>query len=263
MESILSEVSLHLDFFILMFLRITALIVSSPIFGRKNVPTSVRIGFCLILTYVMFAAYPVITAIEYKNLLEFSVLCIKELLFGLVLGYVTNLFFSIAQTAGYVIDMNTGFGMVNVLDMQNNISVPITGNFLNIVMLISFFGVNGHHQLIYIIKSTFKNIPIGSVTLNPNIAWTALEVFVFSFILAVNVAMPVIVSGLLAELILGFIVRTVPQMNMFVLGIPLKILIGLIMLLLIMPIYVSFTNVIFQNMFTAIERMIINLAGAS
>ncbi|MHB1313910.1 MAG: flagellar biosynthetic protein FliR [Christensenellales bacterium] len=263
MDNIIHDVSLNLDYFILMFLRITALIVTSPLFGRKNIPNMMKIGFCIVLTYVLFVAYPVAPAIEYQNLLGFVLLCIKELLFGLVLGYVTNMFFSLTQTAGYVIDMQMGFGMVNVLDMQNNISVPITGNFLNMILLLSFFGVNGHHQLIYIMKTTIRNFPVGSITLSPKIGWTALEVFVLAFVLAVNVAMPMIASGLLGELIMGFVVRTVPQMNMFVVGIPLKVLLGLLMLLLVMPIYVSFTNVIFQNMYAAIDKILLALAGAA
>ena len=261
MENLVSTVSLHFDYFILLFLRVTALIISSPVFGRKHVPNILKIGFCLVLTYIMFSAYPVNPNITYHNLFGFALLGIKELLFGIVLGYVTNLFFSLTETAGYVIDMQMGFGMVNVLDMQNNISVPVTGNFLNIILLLSFFGVNGHHQLISILFATIKNIPIGAVSLNANIAWTALEVFVLAFVLAVNVAMPMIVAGLLSELIMGFIVRTVPQMNMFVVGIPLKVILGLLMLALMMPIFVSFSNVIFQNMYSALNKMLMGLVS--
>ena len=177
MEQIISNVALNLDAFILIFLRVTALIVSSPVFGRRNLPNIIKICFCIVLTYVIFTAYTNVPQVRYNGILEYALLCIKELLFGLVLGYVTTLFFSIAQTAGYAIDMQMGFGMVNVFDVQSNISVPMTGNFLNIILLVTFFGVNGHLQLIRILQATFRQIPIGAVSFDPKIGLTALEVF--------------------------------------------------------------------------------------
>jgi len=261
MEKILNDVSLNLDYFILIFIRVSALIISSPIFGRRNLPNLLKVSFCILLTYVMFSAYPVSPAIHYSGVLGFALLCIKELLFGMVMGFVTTLFFSVAQTAGYVIDMQMGFGIVNIFDVQSNISVPVTGNFLYIVMMVSFLSTNGHLQLINILKATFMNIPVGSVSLSPNIAMTALEVFIMAFVLALNVAMPVIASGLLGEVIMGFIVRTVPQMNVFVVGIPLKIILGFMVLLIILPVYVSFTGVVFKNMFAGIENMFSGLAA--
>ena len=256
MEQIINNVALNLDYFILIFLRVTALIVSSPVFGRRNLPNTLKICFCILLTYVIFTAYTNVPQIKYNGILEYALLCIKEMLFGLVLGYITTLFFSIAQTAGYVIDMQMGFGMVNVFDVQSNISVPLTGNFLNIILLVTFFGVNGHLQLIRILHTTFRQIPAGAVALDPNIAMTALEVFVLAFVLAINVAMPIIASGLLGEVIMGFIIRTVPQMNVFVVGIPLKIILGFMVLLLVLPVYVSFSDTIFREMFNAIEKML-------
>ncbi len=261
MEKILDGIYANLDYFILMFLRVSALLFSSPIFGRRSLPSTLKIGFCLLVTYVIFSSDPAVSAVAYGSILEFILLCVKELLFGLVLGWVTTLFFSLVQTAGQVMDMQMGFGMVNVYDVQNNISVPVTGNLLNVILLVAFFGVNAHLRLINIIHATFSHIPPGEVALNPAIGLVALEVFVLSFLLAVNVAMPLIASGLLGEVAMGFIVRAIPQMNVFVIGIPLKILLGFMMLLLMMPIFLSFSNVIFDRMFSSIDQMIAGLAG--
>lgn len=262
MEKIINEIALSLDFFILVFIRVTALIVSSPIFGRKNVPNSLKIAFCVMITYVIFSSAPENVQINYRNFLEFALLCIKELMFGLVLGYITTLFFTIVQTSGQVMDMQMGFGMVNVFDVQSNISIPITGNLLYTIMLLIFFVVNGHLRLIYIIQSTFANIPVGSVTLSPVIGLVALDVFVLAFMLSINVAMPMIAAGLMGEVVLGVLVRAIPQLNVFVVGIPLKIFIGFLMLLIILPIYVQFTDVIFREMFASIDKMIMTMAGA-
>ncbi len=261
MDGIVRAITVNLDYFILMLLRVSALIISSPIFGRKNVPNMVKVVFCVVITYVIFSANPLGTAVSYNGVIDFALLCVKELLFGLVLGYVTTLFFSLVQTAGQVMDMQMGFGMVNVFDVQSNISVPVTGNMLNVVLLVAFFGVNGHLKLIYIVRATFSHIPVGQVALDPAIGLVALEVFVLAFLLAINVAMPLIASGMLGEVVLGFIVRAIPQMNVFVVGIPLKMLLGFLILLLVLPVFVAFTDVIFRNMFSSIDKMLAGLAA--
>lgn len=261
MEAVLDNISLKLDLFILMFIRVSALIVSSPIFGRKTLPNILKICLCLVLTYVMFAASASTPQIEYRNFIEFIVLCIKELLFGLVMGFTLTLFFSLVQISGQYIDMQMGFGMVNVLDPHSNLNVPITGELLNIVLLVTFFGANGHLKLIYIINSTFGSIPAGTATLNPAIGLTALEVFILAFLLSVDVALPLIASGLMGEVALGFITRAVPQVNVFVVGIPLKVILGFMMLLLVLPVYVGFTDVIFDRMFRSINTMMLGLSA--
>jgi|LSQX01.1.fsa_nt_gb flagellar biosynthetic protein FliR len=255
MESVLKNIGENFEYLLLLFIRITGLLVTSPIFGRKNIPNTFKIGFCLILTYAVFAGIGGGT-VQVDGVLQYAVLVVKELLFGVALGYVTTLFFTLVQTAGYIIDMQIGFGMVNVLDVQLNISIPLIGNLLYIVLLISFLCVNGHHKLIYILTQTAKSIPIGQVALSPQLGITALEVFMLAFMLAVNVAIPLIAAGLLGEVAMGIVVRTTPQINMFVVGIPLKILIGYAMLLITIPVFVAFTNTIFDKMFISVSQML-------
>lgn len=263
MEQFVYAVANHADYFLLVLLRISALVFSSPIFGRKNLPNMVKIMLCAVLTGVLYSTWESIPVLQYEGTLDYMLLCVKELLFGLVLGYVTTLFFSLTQTAGLAIDMQMGFGMVNVLDAQSNLSVPMMGNFLYIVLLASFFAVNAHQQLVYILLSTFRNIPVGEVTLNPMLGYSALEVFALSFGLVINIAMPIVAAGLIAEIFMGFVVRTTPQLNIFVVGIPLKIILGFLVLLVILPVYVNFTQDIFREMFNSVDYMIRGLAGAA
>ena len=260
MEQVLGSITANIDYFVLILIRVSSLLMASPIFGRKALPNIVKIAFCIVVTYAVFAADPNAEPLAYNGVIEFGMLCVKELLFGLVLGYVTTLFFSIVQTAGQMMDMQMGFGMVNVFDVNSNISVPVSGNLFNIILLVAFFGVNGHLQLIRILVATFSHIPVGQVALNPLVGLTAIQVFALSFVLVINVSLPLIASGLLGEVTLGFIVRAIPQMNIFVVGIPLKIVLGLMMLLIIIPMFVSFSDVLFERMFSAIEQMIAGLA---
>lgn len=246
----------NLDFFVLTFIRVTALILSSPIFGRRNIPNIAKIALCLCLTYIVYIANPLIPAFHINSVIEYVMLCFTEMLFGLIMGYVTTLFFSIVYTSGFYIDMQMGFGMVNIFDAQSNISAPVSGTIMNIIMIVVFFGVDGHHQLISILMRTFQSVPAGMVQLDLNMAVTALDVFITAFILSVNVALPFLASGLITEVVMGFIVRMTPQMNVFVVGLPLKVLVGLSMLSIVVPIYTRFTGTLFQEMFAAIEYML-------
>lgn len=244
------------DFFLLLFLRVSGLIFSSPIFGRKNIPNVVKIGYCACMAYVFYTAVPQMQELNYNDdILIYVLLCIKELLFGLILGYVLNLFFTLTFTAGQLIDMQMGFGMVNVFDVQSNLSIPMVGNFLNIVMLVTFFAVNGHHRLIQILYVSVVKMPVAATVFDPNIGWVAAQLFVEAFLLAVIVAIPIIASGLLGEACLGILMKVVPQMNAFSIGLPMKVILGFMVLGAVIPIYVHFTSYIFDQMYLGIDRM--------
>lgn len=243
-----------MDVFLLVMLRVTSLLFVSQIFGRKNLPNIAKIGLCFMVAYIIYVARPQ-SAPEYQGALQYAMLCAKELIFGLVLGFVTQLFFTLTYTAGHFMDMQMGFSMVNVFDPQSNVQVPVTGNLLHLVVLIVFFTVDGHLRLMEMIYATFITVPVGLVSVSPALAGVAVSLFAKTFLLAVNVSMPLVAAGLLAEVSLGIIVRTVPQINVFVVGLPLKVLLGLLMLVVILPIFVNFTNTLFDEMYVGIELM--------
>lgn len=255
MSDFIISVLNNADYFVLLLFRVSGLVFPSPLFGRVNIPAQAKISLCLALTVLFFVCRPITANIAYSTLFGFAFLCLCELLLGMSLAFITNLFFTLTFTAGHMIDMQIGFGIVNVYDIQNNTQIPMIGNLLNVMLLIIFFAVNGHHKLISIIDVTLEALPLGHLTFNPNIGLVALEVFALAFSLGVMVALPVIASGLVLEICFGVLVRTVPQMNMFVVGIPLKLFVGFIILLLLLPAFVSFSETIFTEMFNGVERM--------
>ena len=244
------------DYFILLLFRVGGLVFASPIFGRVNIPTLGKIGLITAITYLFFTAFPQTVAIEYSTLIGFVLICASELLLGVALAYVTNLFFSItAFTAGQLIDMQIGFGIVNVYDAQNNTQIPMMGNVINIMLLLLFFGVNGHLKLIDMVRLTIESMPIGTLVISPNMGLAALHIFVKAFMLGVMMALPILASGLTLEFTFGVMMRAVPQIHMFVVGIPLKMLVGLIVFALTLPIFAGFSDRIFTEMFKGVETM--------
>jgi len=250
------------DYFILIILRMGGLVLSSPIFGRVNVPLVAKLGLVVSLGYLMFMVFPQTVAIHYSTLLGFVLLCAGELLLGMALAYVTNVFFSLtAFTAGQLIDMQIGFGIVNVFDAQNNTQVPMMGNVLNIMFILMFFVVNGHLRLIEIVYLTIERMPIGTLVFSPTIGLTALEIFIRAFVLGVMMALPIIASGLTLEIAFGMMMRAVPQIHMFVVGIPMKMLIGLIIFVVTLPVFGNFSERVFNELFLGIEKMFANFIG--
>ena len=257
--SVLSE---HLDYVFLLFLRISGILISSPVFGRKNVPNMMKISFCAMLTAVFLIGLPAPESYpSYENLLEYVLICFRELLFGASMGFILTVMFDLTYTAGSLMDYQIGFSMASMYDLQNNTQTPISGNLFYIALLVIFFGYDGHLKLIEIIHRTVEACPIGTAMVPREILWVAVDVMSSSFAMAVMLAMPVIAAGVMTEIALGVIIKNVPQMNMFVVGIPMKIVIGLLMLVLTLALFVNFTKGIFTKAFDYIGLMFNYLEG--
>ena len=132
------------------------------------------------------------------------------------------------------------------------------GNVLNIMMILLFFMVDGHLRLIEILYLTVDRMPIGTLVFSPNIGITAVEVFTRSFLLGVMMALPIIASGLTIEMAFGMMMRAVPQIHMFIVGIPLKMLVGIILFIVTLPVYATFSNRVFIELFEGVEKMFAN-----
>lgn len=246
----------HPDYVLLLFLRISGLFIGGPVFGRKNIPSAAKIGFCAVLTLVFLAGMPTPQAYpEDQSLIEYVLLCMRELVFGGAMGYVLTAMLELTLTAGTMIDYQIGYTMSNIYDPQNNMQMPITGGLLNYALIVIFFSVDGHLKLIDIMYHTLEAVPIGTPVVAPEILWAAVEVMSKSFVLAVMVAMPVLAAGMMLEIALGATIKVVPQMNMFVVGIPLKIIVGLLVLILTLTMFSDFSNVIFTKLFDAIGTL--------
>ena len=255
MDAALNYLFGNADYFVLLLMRTSALIFASPIFGRVNVPQIAKIGLVFSITYLFFLAHDPVPIAEYSNTFGFLLLVGSELLVGVALAFVTNIFFTLTFVAGQMIDMQIGFGIVSVYDIQNNTQVPIFGNVLNIILLLLFFMMNWHHKLIDILFFTLEEIPVGGLIFRPEIGLVALELFARTFALGVMVALPIVASGIVLEIVFGTLMRSVPQLNMFVVGIPMKTLVGFIMISATLPIFANFSEIIFERMFEGIGLM--------
>lgn len=242
--------------FLLILIRIASLFTFTPLLARAQVPAMAKIGLSVLISFMVINYAPPVMPFPYDNIgaLVFAVMC--ELIVGLVMGFVTMLYFNIVYTAGHIIDMQVGFSMSQVYDVSTGGQVAISASLLNMVMIISFVMNNGIEKLIYTITQTFNKIPTGSGVFRLATVELMIDYFIRCFTLSLQVAMPVLASALLAEIALGIIVRTAPQMNVFVIGMPLKVILGLLILAFMIPAFVSVCGSVFDDMFYSIETVL-------
>jgi len=236
------------DIFILVFVRMTGLFVIAPIFGRRNVPTYFKIGFSLMLALVMINTINIPKLDYYNNIYAYTFLVFKEFIVGLTIGYVSYLTLTAIYMAGQIIDMQVGFGMVNVLDPVSNIQVPITSNFYFIMSMLVFLAFNGHHALIRALFDSYNIIPLGAAAFNNSLMNDIIRAFGNIFLIGFKISAPIIAAILITDIALGVISRTVPQLNFFVVGMPLKIFLGIVVMILTVPMFISVVDVLINGM---------------
>lgn len=228
-----------IDIFFLVLTRMTGLFIIAPIFGRKNIPVYFKVGLAFFMAVLLVNTQNPGITINYINLWGFAILVIKEMLVGITIGYVSFIVFTAIYVAGQLIDMQIGFGMVNVMDPISNIQVPITANFYYIICMMLFLVGNGHHMLINALFDSFKIVPLGTAIFSGALMDNILRIFGNIFSIGFRISSPIIAAVLVTDIALGIMSRAVPQLNVFVVGMPLKIIIGLLVMVLTFPSFIS------------------------
>ena len=159
--------------------------------------------------------------------------------------------------AGQLIDMQIGFGIVNVFDPQFGQQVPLIGNFKYLIAISVFLALQGHHILIGAMVDNFRTVPLGVQINLGNAASFMTDAVANLFVMALRIALPVIGTVLMTDVALGILARIMPQMNVFVIGITGKLLVGVFMLFLILPFYVSFLEVGFEGIYRDFSRILL------
>lgn len=246
----------NIELFLLIFVRMTGLFVAAPIFGRRNVPVYFKIGFAFTTTILLANVIKINYNVATDSFLLYSLYIIKEFIVGVVIGYVAYIVFTSIYIAGQIIDMQIGFGMVNVYDPISNIQVPVTANLYYMLAMIIFLVTNGHHMLIKALFQSFDLIHLGSAGIGPKLVDNSIDLFQQVFSIGFKIAAPIVVAVLVTDVVLGIISKTIPQMNVFILGMPLKILIGVIIVMITIPAFIYIIAMITDNMNIEIFRFI-------
>ena len=220
-------------------LRLTGLLVFNPIFGRRNIPVRVNVGLALLLTIcvVSFVEPPQVTD---TGLLMLAVYAMMELAIGMAAGLIMQMFLTVLVIGGDVIDMNIGISMAKAFDPGTNASVAWTTNFLNAMFILIFFVTNNHLTFIRLAANTFRVIPLAGQGINAEALYYIPELMGNIFVFGINMSLPIVILEIIMTVGVGIIMRVVPQINVFVVSIQLKLFAGIFTLFVMIPSLMGF-----------------------
>lgn len=241
--------------FQLIFMRISGFIFANPLFGRTTLPNIVKAGFVMVLSVFVWGMTD--TAVTPPDtLVEYALSLLLELALGIALSFVMQLFFTVVQVGGEIMDAQMGMNMAQVYDSSSQVNMTVTASLLNVLMVLIFFAENGHYTLLRLILSSGNVVPFGEAALGQEAASAVAEVFIACMIFSVKLAFPILAAELLGELGMGILMKAIPQINAFVIDIELKVIIGLLLLFLFLTPISEFLLDLEENMLATMSQML-------
>lgn len=250
------EVALtQFEIFILILMRLASFVSVAPFFNIANTPKRLKIGFSLALTVMVYSLQLDMT-VTYNGVIEYAVLVVKEAIVGLVLGAVTSFCIQIIMFAGKIIDMDIGISMAQIYDPTTRTQVGIMGNFYYYMVMIILILSGLHRYLVAAIVETFRAIPLGGVQFGGAIVSTILDFMTDYFIIGFRIALPVFAAILMLNCILAILAKIAPQMNMFVVGMQLKLIVGILVIFFTVSMLPAISTFIFEEIKSLMSALV-------
>lgn len=241
---------------IMVFMRMSGCILFNPILGRKSIPNTLKIGLTMVLAFFTYSVIPP-KDIAISSVLVLGIVLVKELLIGFIVGFIMQLFFAVLILAGEMMDMQIGISMSKIYDPQSNVSMPVSASLLNAMMMLIFFISNGHLALIKIFCQLGQVSPYGELAFSPDLFKELVSLFSLILIYSVKLSLPLLAVELIAEMGVGLLMKAVPQIDVFVVNLQLKIMIGFATIMILVPSFSAFLERLLVLMFDQINRIFV------
>lgn len=252
----------NFETFLLILVRISGFVYTAPILSLKNIPVRVKAGFSIFMAVILF--YSTSLAVpEYSGVIGYAILVAREAIAGTLMGLFSNIAYYILDFAGQMMDMEIGFSMVSQLDPLTNIQTSITANLYGYLVLLMMLITNLHHYFIRAVADSFKVIGLGQAVFPSDMYKLMVQFITDYFLIAMRIVLPVIAAMLIVNTVLGILTKAAPQMNMFVIGIQLKILVGLLVLYLIIRLVPSVADFIYNKMGEMLKAAVELMKGSN
>ncbi len=261
MISILEITQTQIEVFLLSLFRSAGIMAIAPIFSQRTFPIQLRFAFSMLIAILIF---PFVTSHDIvlpSGLWALLGVGVTEFLMGALIGFMFYLLLVAVQFAGGIIGFQVGFAIVNVIDPVTSENVSIIGQFQFLLATLLFLTMNGHHAILSGMVDSFRLVPLGRVAFQFAGAAELARLSAGVFILAVKIASPVMLALFLTDTALGVVARTVPQMNVFIVGFPLKIAIGLLVVGLTLPIFAYVFQGSVARLQDSLSGLIVSIAG--
>ncbi len=237
----------YLEFFVLVFIRIASIMVTAPFFNSTNFPRRVKFGMSFFFALIAVNMLDFST-LAYQGIVGYATLVLTEAVTGAIIGLASGFCLYILTFSGHMIDMEIGFSMAMEFDPATNVQSTITSNLLSQLFLILFLLSDMHYFVIDAVYDSYELIPIGGADLTGDLL-SVMSVYIADyFIIGFRIILPVFSCILIINVVLGVLAKVAPQMNMFVIGMQLKVFVGLFLLFMLMGLLPNIVDFIFQEM---------------
>lgn len=250
----------HLEYFLLILVRISGFMVAAPLFSLRNIPVRVKTILAVALAILVFHIVPY-REVTYSTTIGYALVVLSEMLAGIIMGFMANVAYYILAFAGQIIDQEIGFSMVNQYDPITSTQVTITGNLYTYAVMLMLFATNLHQYLVRALTDSFTVLPVGAVSLNVGIYELMKRFMGDYFVIGFRIILPVFASMLVVNTVLAILARVAPQMNMFVIGMQLKVFVGLAVLVLMIMMITGVADLIFREMISMLKDSLFYLGG--
>lgn len=243
------------EILLLILVRISCFVFVAPFYGITNVPARVKVGLSVLIAMLIFGSVDK-TVVTYTGVIGYAVIVFREGITGLLIGLAANICNSIILFAGNIIDMDIGLSMAQEFDPMMRTQVTITGNLYQYFVLLLLLATNMHHYILRALIDSYEVIPVnGQVFDWGSIADSWIQFMGDMFVIAFRIVLPIFACIMILNCILGIMAKVAPQMNMFAVGIQLKVMLGLIVLFLTVILLPGISDFIFTEM----KRMIVSM----
>lgn len=237
--------------FLLVFARLTAMLMFNPLFSRVNIPNITRMGLVFVLSLLLAPLQPA-GLVEGMSDVIFLFSLVREVFIGLVYGFVFQIFYYMLFFAGDMMDTDMGVAMAKTFDPATSIQTSFSGGLLTMLFALYIFASGSHLALIRIFAESFRMIPIGTGGLSVTVAQFVIKLFSSIFLLALRIWAPFMVAEFILQASMGILMKFIPQITVFVINFQLRILLGLLMLFLFAPLIGNFIDNYIGSLFTAL-----------
>lgn len=219
--------------YLLVFARVGTMIMMLPGLGEASMPTRIRLTIALVLAAIMLPLHRAAYTLDLTALGPVLVLLFQEIMIGAVLGLTARLATSALQVAGSVVAQQLGLGFVTAVDPTQHEQGVLVGNFLAVLGVTLVFTTDLHHLVIAALNDSYRIFAPGELPIVGDVSQLVTRTIASAFKIGIQLSAPFLVFGLLFNLGLGVLSRLMPQMQVFFIGLPLSILLGLLLLLIV------------------------------
>ncbi|MBR5598384.1 MAG: flagellar biosynthetic protein FliR [Lachnospiraceae bacterium] len=249
----------ELEYFMLIFCRVSCLIYVVPFFSMNNTPRRIRVGLSFVVAVLLYYTIEVRTQIAYDTVFGYAVLVLKEVITGLLMGYACNICTTVVGFAGRVIDMETGLSMASLMDPTTKENMSISGMIYNYALTLMLLITGIYQYIIKALAESFVLIPVSGTVLHSDKLLDAMLKFMSDYVLiAFRICLPIFAVMILLNALLGILAKVAPQMNMFSVGMQFKVLTGLSILFFTTGMLPAISDMIY----TEIKTMIVTFVEA-